>query len=122
MSRTISNQALRALRITATAPRLTAMAMDASGDLAPVGAATSRLQMTPGLPCGQLVRSIERPGARPPCGAGRRAASAAQEPRAMTETITRGGASKSAAEKGAANQSGAVINKDAYKEAKDFLP
>ena len=30
----------------------------------------------------------------------------------MTETITRG----------AANQSGAHINKDAYKEAKDFLP
>ena len=30
----------------------------------------------------------------------------------MTETLTRG----------AANQSGAHINKDAYKEAKDFLP
>ena len=30
----------------------------------------------------------------------------------MTETITRG----------AANQAGAHINKDAYKEAKDFLP
>jgi 4-hydroxyphenylpyruvate dioxygenase len=30
----------------------------------------------------------------------------------MTDTIT----------KGAANQSGAIINKDAYKEAKDFLP
>jgi len=36
----------------------------------------------------------------------------------MTDTITRG-ADQS---KGAANQSGAHINKDAYKEAKDFLP
>jgi 4-hydroxyphenylpyruvate dioxygenase len=35
----------------------------------------------------------------------------------MTETITR-----SATEQGAANQSGAHINKDAYKEAQDFLP
>ena len=34
----------------------------------------------------------------------------------MTETITRG------ADKGAQNQSGAHLNKDAYKEAKDFLP
>src|ERR1044072_7309509 len=35
---------------------------------------------------------------------------------AMTDTITK------SAEQGAANQSGAHINKDAYKEAKDFLP
>src|SRR5258706_6898891 len=35
----------------------------------------------------------------------------------MTDTIERG-----AAAKGAANQSGAHLNKDAYKEAKDFLP
>src|SRR5688572_23670402 len=41
-----------------------------------------------------------------------RLGSTAQEPRAMTETITRG----------AANQAGAHLNKDAYAEAKDFLP
>ena len=35
----------------------------------------------------------------------------------MTDTIERGSAAK-----GAANQSGAHLNKDAYKEAKDFLP
>jgi 4-hydroxyphenylpyruvate dioxygenase len=46
----------------------------------------------------------------------------------MTETLTRGakeGAARGAkdgAAQGAANQSGAHINKDAYKEAKDFLP
>jgi 4-hydroxyphenylpyruvate dioxygenase len=40
----------------------------------------------------------------------------------MTDTIERGAAAKGAAAKGAANQSGAHVNKDAYKEAKDFLP
>ena len=38
----------------------------------------------------------------------------------MTDTITKGAGPASA--QGAANQSGAHINKDAYKEAKDFLP
>jgi 4-hydroxyphenylpyruvate dioxygenase len=45
----------------------------------------------------------------------------------MTDTIERGAAKgatakKDAAAQGAANQSGAHLNKDAYKEAKDFLP
>jgi 4-hydroxyphenylpyruvate dioxygenase len=39
-----------------------------------------------------------------------------QGARDMTDTITRG------ADRGAQNQSGAHLNKDAYKEAKDFLP
>ena len=38
----------------------------------------------------------------------------------MTDTLTKGTAPEAA--QGAANQSGAHINKDAYKEAKDFLP
>jgi 4-hydroxyphenylpyruvate dioxygenase len=45
----------------------------------------------------------------------------------MTDTIARGATAptepqKDAAAQGAANQSGAHVNKDAYKEAKDFLP
>jgi 4-hydroxyphenylpyruvate dioxygenase-like putative hemolysin len=40
-----------------------------------------------------------------------------RSPRSMTETIAR-----EAPSQGAKNQSGAHINKDAYKEAKDFLP
>ena len=45
----------------------------------------------------------------------------------MTDTIARGATApattpKDATEQGAANQSGAHVNKDAYKEAKDFLP
>src|SRR4029079_10784343 len=54
---------------------------------------------------GDDKRQQRRSGAHRRIGAQHRSCS-------MTETITRG----------AANQSGAIINKDAYKEAKDFLP
>ena len=40
----------------------------------------------------------------------------------MTDTIERGAAARDATAQGAKNQSGAHVNKDAYKEAKDFLP